>query len=326
MRTSHVGSFPLDYSYDNVKRAVLDMNRIGVDVPPYPQLRNFVEIYLKPLEDAGCLRSSRGVYFLNIDNIECSKNVKIKVAEAEDTVKIIEEHNIQFNVLRAPVTGPFTLASRIYIPGAGSGGGLSSTCLSKKELVIDLLTNFVINTVKYLVELGYNIVFIDEPVFNYLIGMKRILFGYKEDEVVEVLDKISSSYPIEFGVHVCGRLNPKIIEIILSVPKIKYMSIELHDTPTNLELVTKELLEKHDKVLSPGLVSSQKPVIEDVNEVLSLLRSVYRKIQVIDLVSGDCGFGGLKGSLGDREKEYNVAISKLRTVVDAVKKFKVELK
>ncbi|MCC6058334.1 MAG: methionine synthase, partial [Desulfurococcaceae archaeon] len=94
MRTSHVGSFPLDYSYDNVKRAVLDMNRIGVDVPPYPQLRNFVEIYLKPLEDAGCLRSSRGVYFLNIDNIECSKNVKIKVAEAEDTVKIIEEHNI----------------------------------------------------------------------------------------------------------------------------------------------------------------------------------------------------------------------------------------
>jgi len=323
MRVSHVGSFPLDYSYDNVKRIVLDMSSIGVDVPPYPQLRNFIEIYLEPLENAGCIHSSKGVYLLDLNKVECLEKTKIKVFEAEDFINIIKEYDIKFNALRAPITGPFTLASRVYISGAEPSRGLTSTCLSKKELVIDSFKSFVINTVKYLVGLGYSIIFIDEPVFNYLIGMRRILFNYREEEIVDVLDRITSSYQsVEFGVHICGKLNSKIIDIILEVPKLRYVSIELHDSPSNLELISKELLEKYDKILSPGIVSSQKPIVEGVDEVFSLLKLIYGKIQKIDLVSGDCGFGGLKGSLNNREKEYNIALTKLRTIVEAVRKLK----
>ena len=45
MRTSHVGSFPLQ----NLRKVMVDLYEIGLDVPPCPQMRDFVEIYIKPL-------------------------------------------------------------------------------------------------------------------------------------------------------------------------------------------------------------------------------------------------------------------------------------
>ncbi|MEM4788204.1 MAG: methionine synthase [Ignisphaera sp.] len=326
IRTSHVGSFPLDYSYDNVKRVILDMHQIKLEVPPYPQLHNFIELYLKPLEYEKCLQNNKGLFFVNLANVECLTRSKIRVAEAEESIDIINHHGISFKALRAPVTGPFTLASRVYT-SEDISKGLSATSLSRKELVLNFFSKFVINVISYMNSLGYNVIFIDEPVFNYIIGRKKILFGYTDDEVLDILHKATSSrVGVEFGIHICGKLNTKIIELLMQVPKLKYISVELHDSPSNLELLSKDLFEKYDKYLSPGIVSAQKTYVESVDEALSILMNAYEKVGGrVDLVSGDCGFGGLKGSLGYREKEYSIALSKLKIVVEAVDRVRKRL-
>lgn len=326
IRASHVGSFPLDYSYDNVKRVVFDMHRINLEVPSYPQLHNFIELYLEPLKDESCLYSSKGFFFVNPANVECLTRSKISIAEAEETVDIINRYSIGFKALRAPITGPFTLASRVYIL-EDTSKGLSATCLSKKDLVLNFFSEFTINVINYMNGLGYNVIFIDEPVFNYIIGRKRTLFGYTDDDILDVLYKaVSSKSGVEFGIHICGKLNTKIVELLTQVPKLKYISIELHDSPSNFELLSKDLFEKYDKYLSPGIVSAQKAYVESIDEALSILITAYQKVGGrIDLVSGDCGFAGLKGSLGHREEEYSIALSKLKVVTEAVDKIKKRL-
>lgn len=321
IRVSHVGSFPLDYSFDNVRRILVDIYNVGVDVPPYPQLHNFIELYLKPLEAEGCIASSQGFFFSR--NIECLLRTRIKIAEAEDTITVIKTYNLVFNALRAPITGPFTLASRVYMTNDISKG-LSATYLAEKDVVLNIVSKFVATIVDYMASLGYSVIFIDEPAFTYIVGRRRFLFNYREEELIEVLDSITSAKPgLEFGIHICGKLNSKILEIVLQVPKIKYISIEIHDTPQNLDLIDRELFEKYDKFLSPGIVSAQKAITESIDEALSLLNLAYEKVgNRIDLISGDCGFRGLKGTLGNIDKEYEIALSKLRVIAEATKRFK----
>lgn len=256
-----------------------------------------------------------------MDKINYWHKVRLHIPEAVDTINAIKVSDIKFSQLRAPITGPFTLASRIYLSD-DIGKGLSSTCISRKELVLDIISRFVVNVVKYVSELGYNIVFLDEPVFNYIIGSKKILFDYKEEEIIDTIDRITSSVQnIEYGIHVCGRLNIRIIGLLTQIPRIRYINIELYDSPSNLNLISKEVLEKNDKYLAPGIVSSQKLMIESVDEATNLLINAYGKSGGrIDLISADCGFRGLRGALGDREKEYDIAIAKLRTVVESVRR------
>lgn len=323
IRTSHVGSFPLNYTHENIERVLLDLYNIGIDVPPYPQLRSFIDIYLKPLETAGHLYNRNGYYYLVKDSVDNIPKTNVVVYEAEDTINTIKKYNLLFKWIRAPITGVFTLASRIYVTDSDSKS-LASTCLSNKELTLGIFKEFVKNIVKYMIELGFNVVFIDEPVFNYIIGRKKILFDYRDEEIIDVIDSVAKVHSgIEFGVHICGKINTKIIDIILQAQRIRYINIELHDSPSNIDLVSKESLEKYDKFIAPGVVSAQKPYVESVDDVFNIMRTIYTKVgDRIDLVSGDCGFGGFKGMLGDQEKEYSIALNKLRVVVEGVKKFK----
>ena len=322
IRSSHVGSFPLAYSPDNVKRALKDMARVGLSAPPYPQFRSFIEIYLEPLLELGVLTRRGGLFYLP-EAPEARRVTGFRVQEAELAVNYVKEEKLGFRWLRAPVTGVFTLASRVYVKEPGkTPQGLSATALSNKELVKGFFVEFVKRAVEYVSSIGYSIVFLDEPSLTLIVGKKRVLFNYSEEDIVEALDHVAKATSGEVGVHVCGPLHPRILEIVAQVPSVKYISVELHDTPQNMDVVDKSLLEKYDKYLSPGVVSAKKPTVEDVDQVLKLLRAVYEKTAGrVDLVSGDCGFGGLRGSLGDPELEYSVAVKKLEVVAKAVKQF-----
>ena len=104
--------------------------------------------------------------------------------------------------------------------------------------------------------------------------------------------------------------------------KVKYLNFEFYSTPTNIELINREVLEKYDKFIAPGVASTKSVNVESVDEVLTLLRRVHEKAGGgIDFVSADCGFGGLRGILGNEEQKYRVFIEKLRNVVEAVKRF-----
>jgi 5-methyltetrahydropteroyltriglutamate--homocysteine methyltransferase len=320
LRSSHVGSFPLDYSLENTERIIVDLSSIGLDAPPYPQLRGFIDIYVEPLVQAGSVKREKGfLYALSPNNLLSWKR-GVNAPEAEYTVETIKRLKLGFKHLRAPVTGPFTLASRIYL--SMDSRDLSSTALTYKDLVKAFFTRYSSAWVEYMSMLGYNLIFLDEPILGVIIGARRNLYGYSDEDIVEVLDTVAkSAHSAEVGVHVCGRVHRRILEVLSSTSRVKYFSLEFHDSQQNIEILDKHLLEERDKLISPGIVSSRVPRLESLEEAFSLLNKVYRVTGGrIDLVSGDCGFAGLKGALGNPEAEYELALSKLKIVVNACKR------
>ncbi len=52
--TTYTGSFPPPHSRDNVRRVLRDVaGGIGIDWPNYPQLINFIDMFLAPLARSG---------------------------------------------------------------------------------------------------------------------------------------------------------------------------------------------------------------------------------------------------------------------------------
>ncbi len=323
MRSSHVGSFPLDYSLSNIERVLLDLNGIGLDVPPYPQLRGFVDIYLEPLVRAGVVVSERGFYYSTPGDLYSWRG-GVSVVEAEYAVRFTRERGLGFRGLRAPVTGPFTLASRVYLSRGSTD--LSSTALARRELVEGFFKEYVSLFAEYVSRLGYTVVFLDEPVLGVVIGARRNLYGYSDADVVEVLDYVARrAGNAEVGVHVCGRVHRRLLEVLAETSRVKYISLEFHDSPANITALDKSLLESRDKVISPGIVSTKSTRLESEEEAYTLLERVYAATGGrVDLVSGDCGFAGLRGALGSREEEYRLALLKLERVVKACRRLSGE--
>ncbi len=321
IRSSHVGSFPLDYSLNNIERVLRDLDSINLDVPPYPQLRGFVEIYLEPLLEAGVVKYERGFYYSSPGNLYSWRG-GVRVSEAEYTVKYTRDQKLGFKGLRAPITGPFTLASRVYLSRESTD--LSNTMLAQREVVSGFFKEYVSLFAEYMSKLGYIVIFLDEPVLGVIVGTRRNLYGYSDVDIIEVLDYVAKhASNVEVGVHVCGRIHRRLLEILVQVSRVRYFSLEFHDNPVNINVLDKSLLERYDKIISPGIVSTRTPRLESEEEVYTLLEKVYSATGGrVDLVSGDCGFGGLKGALNSREEEYQLALLKLERVVKACKALK----
>jgi 5-methyltetrahydropteroyltriglutamate--homocysteine methyltransferase len=312
LRSSHIGSFPLEYSLSNVERVITDLASLGLDVPPYPQLRSFIDIYLEPLVKAGVVTSERGLFYSSPKEITSWRG-SVSIPEAEYTVEVVKRLKLGFEGLRAPVTGPFTLASRIYMSRGSTT--LSNTLLTNHE--------YVSNFVKYMVTLGYTIVFLDEPTLGFIIGARRNLY-YSDVDIIEVLDYIAKNAGVELGIHVCGRIHRRVLELLVMVSKVKYISLEFHDSPTNIEVIDRSLLENYDKIISPGIISSKNVRLESEEEAYTLLERIYTVSGGrVDLVSADCGFGGLRGTLGNSEEEYKLALMKLEKVIKACRRLKI---
>ena len=322
IRTSHVGSFPLEYSEENIERIVRDLYDIGIDVPPYPQMRSFIDIYLEPLVKAGILTKRHNHYFIDIDEAKYSKLPHFKIVEAESTINYINRLGLKFKALRAPVTGVFTLASRIYVEKDPSIG-LRATLLPHLDIMRDLLMKYVREFIKYLLDLGFNVIFIDEPILGVIVGRKRILYGLSENDIIEIIDSVLRNFSVEKGIHVCGRISDKLFRILVQVSNLKYMNFEFYDTPKNLDVIETEILESYDKFIAPGIASSRKLVIEDINAMVKILNEVFRRARRrIDLVSADCGFGELRSFSRNSMEPYRASIIKLRNIVRAVDMFR----
>ena len=318
MRTSHVGSFPLDYSRENVYRVMRDLWEIGLDAPPYPQLRSFIDIYLQPLVDEGIVLARNGFYFINMDRVKDIRRIRPRILEAEDAIEALRKYGLKFKWLRAPVTGVFTLASRLYIED-DIGRGLYATLLSRKDVVRELLAPYVRSFIDYLLGLGYNIVFLDEPILGVIVGKRRIILGYTEDYIADTINYLLKNVYCEKGIHICGRISNKLFELLASIESLDILNFEFYDTRKNLDIIDHRILEKYDKLLAPGIVSAKRPFVEEMKEIRELLSEVYKLASGrIDLVSGDCGFAGLKDALTDPLQSYYIAIKKLETIVNIV--------
>lgn len=317
IRTSHVGSFPLQHSIDNLRRIINDLYSLGLDVPPYPQLRNFIEIYLESLVSSGIIEKKGDFYFGKKNRIFNAEFPEPSIPEAEYMVSILRAEGYNFKWIRGPVTGPFTLASRIYLE-KDLTKGMASTALTIKEIV-EKFASYSRSFIEYLTKLGFNVLFIDEPVLGVIVGRRRILYGYRDSDIINIINKVFEGIPGEHGIHVCGRISPKLFELLTQVKNIDVLNFEFYDTPKNIEIIDASKLIDNGKKLAPGIVSAKKPQIESLGDVRKLLLKISEKASgQIDLVSADCGFGGLSIN-NDREKAYKIGLEKLKIVIEAVK-------
>ncbi len=323
--TSHVGSFPLTHSWKNVEKIFRDMVNIGIDLPPFPQMRNFIDMYLEPLVKAGILRKSGTRYFVNEKVLLEEKPPLVEIPEAKITANLVRE--VKFNgILRAPITGPFTLSSRVYLSKEAS---LSSTALAKKDLVLEFFTKYVRSFVKQMVDLGYKFIVIDEPVLTNIVGRKIILYGYREEDIIEIYSQIlkpAVSKEILKGTHVCGKLPKRLPQILARVDMLNVLNHEFKDSPENYEVFSKELLEKYDKILSPGILSSKRLQVESFEETYGLLKKFLEEFgERVNIISADCGFGALRTGEISNSEAYNIAKHKLKLLVNVIKKANEEL-
>jgi len=321
--TSHVGSFPLD-PFENAEEVILkDLHSIGLDVPPFPQLRSFIDIYLEPLAKAGLITKKGDFYFANPRELLESRPPSIRIPEAEKTIDVINRSKLKFKKLRAPITGPFTLASQIYFDNPEKG--LRATMVSKPDVVSMFFKEYVIGSVKVMVNLGYGFIVIDEPILGVIIGKRRILYGHTVDSIIQLFEEIyKHKMSAEGGIHICGRISDKLFNILVQVTGLDVLNFEFKDTPENIESINAKLLEQYDKYLAPGIVSAKKPIIEDYSEVLSLFTKIHNYVKGrVNYVSADCGFSGLKGAVSDPWKAYRIGLKKLETIVKVVRNFNV---
>ncbi len=319
MLTSHVGSFPLDPFKDAEERILRDLYDIGLDVPPYPQLRSFIDIYIEPLVERGLVEKKGGFYFADREVLINAKPPSIDIPEARKTVEVIKSLGLKFKGIRAPVTGAFTLSSRIYFDDPSKG--LRATMLSVGDVVYSFFKEYVRNAVEFMKNLGYTFIVLDEPILGVIVGKRRILYGHTEDSIISLLDYLykftGSSVK---GIHVCGRISDKLFDLLSRVSRLNVLNFEFKDSPDNIKVIQWKLLEEYDKILAPGIVSSKKPIVEGLDETRNLLRKIVGLAKGrVDYVSGDCGFGGLKGALNDPWQAYDIALKKLKLVVNVVK-------
>jgi len=325
--TSHVGSFPLDYSEENEVRIFNDMINLGIDYPPVPQLRNFIKIFLDPLVEQGFLRREKGLYIVVREAKGEGEAEALEIPEYKIISNLIPKVKNKVKGVKACITGPFTLASYIF-PREVATADMMNSILRDKNYILSFLVPYIAKVADSLAKLGYDYINIDEPVLSVIVGARRILFNYTSEEIANALDTIFEKIKhIKIrGIHVCARL-PKLLKpILLSTKYINLLDHEHFDTRENLKFYTYEDLESNDKHIAVGVLSSKKPKVEDIKEVKEMIITswnLYRDRLLI--VKPDCGFKGLKGSLGDETKEYDLSLMKLKVLIEAVKQVSSEL-
>jgi len=315
--TTHVGSLPLEYSKVNVAKAFLDMVSIGIDYPPYPQLRGFIDIFLQPLLKQHVI-VKRGEFYFLLQEEPVDIDVKEYIPEESVIVaKLVSSMSIgNIKGLRAPITGPFTLASKIFIRRPSFMSSLLSRKRQTLELMVDLVRNFALAFKK----LGYDFLVLDEPILGTIVGARRLLFNYKPEDIRSGLDRIFERIHVLRGIHVCGRISKGLVEILLNLESIEVLDHEFADSPENLENYDVEILESHNKFIAFGCLSSKKATVEGKEEVLSLLKSGLNKYgRRLLMIKPDCGLGGLRGATSNPILDYRIAIDKLRMIVEVAK-------
>jgi len=311
--TSTIGSFPLDDSEANRERCIKDLIDLEIDFPAYPQLTDMGKQFLDDLVRQGC-----GVIWENGKYKMADKSIgfitqPLGLEPFLWTVKYVRERGLAFNV-KAAITGPFTLASYIEVK---AGTAPFNTALSDINLVEEIMQ--AVSETCRATSRDASMISIDEPILGVIVGAK-IPFKYTEVDVKRILNSIRDYCGETItGIHVCGRISHKLASILLGT-SMDFLSHEFHDSPENMKVYSPKDLRDSGKILSIGCVSSRDPRIESVEEILKLMK-MFRDYGDCLIFTPDCGFRNLIVD-GSREKGYEVAINKLRNMVEATKRFR----
>jgi len=312
--TSTIGSFPLDDTVSNMKKCVNDLLSVGIDFPAYPQLRDMGEQFLRDLaaQDSGIIVED-GAYKLKTKRIK--KDVSPSgLGPLLWTVQYLEEIGIRGKVqLKAPITGPFTLASYIQ---TGIGAFPFNTAASNTELVRQIADIVEKNCEE--ASRHAEMISIDEPVLSIIVG-SRTTFGHREDEIIRIFNRLKEACGNRIvGTHICGRISPRLADLLLRT-ELDFLSHEFYDTPENMKTYSPKKLRESGKVLSAGCLSSKNPKVETADEILKVMEK-FREYGDCLIFTPDCGFRKLLTNL-DKNEAYTISMKKLANMVKAAKKF-----
>jgi methionine synthase II (cobalamin-independent) len=314
--TSTIGSFPLEDSIANRERCVEDLLAIGLDFPSYPQLTEMGPQFLNDLAkcDSG-VQLEKARYRMNGKKIEYS-GPPLGLEPFFWTVRYLRERGLASKVrLKAPITGPFTLASFIETE---QGVFPFNTAVSDLNLVSQLAE--IISKSCQSASKNASMISIDEPILSVLVGAKTA-FGYREEDIIGVYNSLKKACGDKIvGTHICGRISPKLAEILLGT-ELDFLSHEFYDTPQNIMVYSPDRVREGEKMLSVGCLSTKNRKIESQEEILKLIRKFNEYGEAL-ICTPDCGFRKLLLNNLDAEEAYRVSLCKLRNMVAASENFR----
>jgi len=313
LKTSVVGGFPLSYTAENLRIAIEDQLRAGIDYLSPPQLQDMNLMFLKPLAEQGCgieIRDNEA--WLKSELIPPKSPVAIE--DLEWTLRFLQYQNLHKKVdgVKVPITGPITLSSVTKI--------LKETYAINYPDLILRFAEVVSEIVKQSCEHGIRIISIDEPCIPFALWL-----GISEDVIIEAVNKsISKAENCITALHVCGEL--KGISRVLLKTDAKILNHEFKAIPKNLDEYKKTDLEKYDKLIGLGCVQTKpygegKIPIESPQEIEQFILKAGEKFGLERLlIFPDCGFGGLKELYPTEKEAQSIAYQKMANMVQAAKK------
>lgn len=313
--TSTIGSFTIEDSEANRERCVDDLTSLGLDYPSYPQLSEMGPQFLNDLAKHGSgITQEKNRYKLS-GKIEYD-GPALGMEPFLWTAEYISKKGLTDDIkLKAPITGPFTLASYVETK---LGTFPYNTAVSDISLV-KRFAQILSDSCKTASE-GASMISVDEPILSVLVGAKTA-FGYRDEDIISIYDGLRETCGETIvGSHICGRISPKLANILLQT-KLDFISHEFYDAPQNIALYSSDKLREHGKILSVGCVSTKNPRIESPQEILNLMKQFNGHKEAV-IFTPDCGFRKLLGNNMGTEEAYRISLNKLRNMVAAAEEFR----
>ncbi len=222
-----------------------------------------------------------------------------------------------------PVTGPFTLAQSIYLPGRDVP--LVNDRENREDFIRQLAEGLLVPIVEhYDRTFSRGIIRLDEPVADSgnLTGDGAGQYGIDNGYVREILDGILAKIKNNAaGVHVCGDIGSA--AVMLST--LSHAGLLSHDFSGarrhQLDYYRERDLERNGTVLGLGVVSTASAGVESYEEAKAVYDEACRKFgrERVHL-HPSCGFGPFMKSFGLPLEEATERIYRKLSVLDRLRK------
>ncbi len=319
---TYVGSFPLKNTRENILRSTQDILSIPVDYPNYVQLEDMAHQFLQPLAESELGITQEGErYRLTGELKEPTEPIATEALKVLIELRKKRRFKKKIKGVKACITGPFTLSSRIMLDTPNLGL-LGETALSDPVLV-GKVAEVVVKIASDYRQMGVDYITLDEPILSVIVGRKLLLHQHTDAGIIEIIDKAVSRVDGLKGIHVCGRISRRLADMLLET-NLDVLDHEFKDSESNFAVYRREDFERHDKKLGLGVASSRVLKVEPVDEMKAMLKrgiDTFGEDNIL-MVKPDCGFRGLdtEGSL--EGVAYNAAIGKLRNLRRAIDSLK----
>ncbi|MHA1733093.1 MAG: hypothetical protein ACTSU5_14190 [Promethearchaeota archaeon] len=339
--TSVVGSFPRENTLEAMAEVFRDEIAAGIDYPTYPQLVDMIDQFLEPLSKAqpDTLEKRGKEWFLLRPFEVPSEPVALEYGQfVLDYFKENPAERDEIAGTKACLTGPFTLSGAIVLDDElAAARGVKPFIFKEPRAIMDrelleTCARLMASIAREYSRMGFDIITMDEPTLSLVTG-RRMIWKYKTDYAVDVLNQALSGIGTRSSIHVCGRVPPLLKETLLA-SNVDIVDHEFADGE-NLDAYTRVELEEAGKTLAFGVVDTKVariPGEEDPGryvESVDYLEAFIRK--GVDLfgaqnlfIKPDCGMGGMKGTF-EESFAYEVAIKKLSNMVEATRRVRSSL-